>query len=531
MTVETVQRDGTRPPVALHDLLRSTAVRTPQARALTFRSETLCYAELWDRVEAFARGLVSVGVQRGDRVAVLLDKRIETVVAIFGASAAGAVVVPVNPLLRPHQVGHILGDCDVALLVTTAERYAPLRGEITTGTARRRVVLVGTGSVEVDGDDPPASSFEALCGAASTLPRSAVDSDMAAIFYTSGSTGRPKGVVVSHRNLIVGAHSVSSYLEQGGDDTVLSLLPLSFDAGFSQLSTSFAVGSHVVLHNYRLPADVPRLVAAHGVTAITCVPPLWMQLTETSWSDEGRSVRLFANTGGRMPRATLERLRAIFPAARPYLMYGLTEAFRSTYLDPAEVDRRPDSIGKAIPNAEVLVVRADGTLCEAGEPGELVHRGPLVALGYWGDEERTRQRFRPSPVAAEPWRAAPDIAVWSGDLVVRDDEGFLYFVGRDDDMIKCSGYRISPTEVEEAAYDTGLVRDAVALGVADEKLGQRIVLVASAASPVVDEAAVLAALRSRLPLYMVPRTVHFLDELPRSPNGKFDRVLVRSELA
>ncbi|MEZ5266839.1 MAG: AMP-binding protein, partial [Acidimicrobiales bacterium] len=225
MTVETVQRGGTRPPVALHDLLRSTAVRTPQARALTFRSETLCYGELWDRVEAFARGLVSVGVQRGDRVAVLLDKRIETVVAIFGASAAGAVVVPANPLLRPHQVGHILGDCDVALLVTTAERYAPLRGEITTGTARRRVVLVGTGSVEVDGDDPPASSFEALCGAASTLPRSAVDSDMAAIFYTSGSTGRPKGVVVSHRNLIVGAHSVSSYLEQGGDDTVLSLLP------------------------------------------------------------------------------------------------------------------------------------------------------------------------------------------------------------------------------------------------------------------------------------------------------------------
>lgn len=533
MSTPTMQRHGSRASVALHELIHTTAVSRPDAAALRVRTGAVTYAELWQQVEAFGRGLVSAGVRRGDRVGVYLDKRIETVVAGFGASVAGAVVVPINPLLRPHQVGYILRDCGVALLVTSSDRLTPLIDEIAVSTTLRHVVLVGEGRAELSDGGLPTSSFESLLGATSALPESGVDADMAAIFYTSGSTGSPKGVVVSHRNLIVGAQSVSSYLQQRHDDVVLSLLPLSFDAGFSQLTTSFAVGSEVVLHNYRLPADVPRLVEAHGVTAITCVPPLWIQLTETSWAEgAGRTIRFFANTGGRMPRATLDRLRALFPGARPYLMYGLTEAFRSTYLDPAEVDRRPDSIGKAIPNAEILVVRPDGSPCDPGEPGELVHRGPLVALGYWGDAERTRQRFRPAPGQSEqPWRAAPDVAVWSGDLVVRDEEGFLYFVGRDDEMIKSSGYRISPSEIEEAAYDCGLVRDAVALGVPDERLGAQIVLVASPAEPTLEEGQLLAALRSRLPLYMVPRRIELRDELPRSPNGKFDRALIRAELS
>ena len=294
---------------------------------------------------------------------------------------------------------------------------------------------------------------------------------MAAILYTSGSTGRPKGVVLSHRNLLVGAESVSTYLGNRPDDVILAALPLSFDAGLSQLTTAFASGAHVVLVNYLLPRDVVRLCATHQVTGLTCVPPLWIQLAGETWPEEAtRSLRYFANTGGRMPASTLARLREIFPDARPFLMYGLTEAFRSTYLDPAEVDRRPDSIGKAIPNAEVLVLRPDGSQCRPGEEGELVHRGPLVALGYWNDPERTSQRFRPFPSPAPSWRA-PEIAVWSGDTVVADEEGFLYFVGRSDDMIKTSGYRVSPTEVEEAAYGTALVRDAVALGVEDAALG------------------------------------------------------------
>jgi len=337
--------------------------------------------------------------------------------------------------------------------------------------------------------------------------------------------------VLSHRNLLVGAESVSGYLENTGDDVILSVLPLSFDAGLSQVTTAFAVGAHVILMNYLLPREVPKLCAQHGVTGITAVPPLWLQIADVPWPDAAvQRLRYFANTGGRMPRATLDRLRATFPGADPYLMYGLTEAFRSTYLDPAEVDRRPDSIGKAIPNAEVLVLRPDGTRCDPGEPGELVHRGALVALGYWNDPVRTAERYRLVHHPDQEWRA-PEMAVWSGDTVVADDDGFLYFVGRADDMIKTSGYRVSPTEIEEAAYSTGLVRDAVAVGLPDAALGQRIVLIATPTQPELDVPALTAALRRLLPLYMVPSRIEVREELPRSPNGKFDRTLLKAEVS
>jgi acyl-CoA ligase (AMP-forming) (exosortase A-associated) len=354
---------------------------------------------------------------------------------------------------------------------------------------------------------------------------------MAAILYTSGSTGKPKGVVLSHRNLIAGAESVSDYLGNNSSDVILAALPLSFDAGFSQLTTAFSAGAHAVLLNYLLPADLVRLCERHQVTGLTCVPPLWIQIADQDWPAAAtRHLRYFANTGGRMPRATLTRLRSLFPGAAPYLMYGLTEAFRSTYLYPGEVDRRPDSIGKAIPNAEILVVRPDGSPCDPGEEGELVHRGALVAMGYWNDPERTAERFRPAP-AADPGLCTAETAVWSGDVVVRDEDGFLYFVGRTDEMIKTSGYRVSPTEIEEVAYDTGLVRDAVALGVPDPKLGQHVVLLVSpAGDELADADALLARMKKALPGYMVPRRVQVRPAIPRSPNGKFDRALLRAEL-
>ena len=220
--------------------------------------------------------------------------------------------------------------------------------------------------------------------------------------------------------------------------------------------------------NYLLPGDVVRLCGKYGVTGLTCVPPLWIQIVNEEWPSEvAAGLRYFANTGGKMPKPTLDMLRRRFPNAAPYLMYGLTEAFRSTYLDPREVDRRPTSIGKAIPNAEILVLRPDGNRCQAGEEGELVHRGALVAMGYWNDAARTAERFRPLPSHHQAWRT-PELAVFSGDTVLADEEGFLYFVGRRDEMIKTSGYRVSPTEIEEVAFSTGLVRDAVAIGVDDE---------------------------------------------------------------
>jgi acyl-CoA ligase (AMP-forming) (exosortase A-associated) len=512
--------------VRLDDLLFGAAARSPRAPALTAGEARLSYGELAALVDRLAGGLRSIGVDRGDRVAVFLEKRIETVAAILAASRAGAVSVPVNPVLRAPQVGHIVADSGARVLVTSADRHAALGVALADAAGPLDVVLVDGVAGGV------VHAWDKLADCAPWSSTVAIDSDIAAILYTSGSTGRPKGVVLSHRNLIVGAESVSTYLRNTQEDVILAALPLSFDAGLSQVTTALAAGAHVVLLNYLLPRDVVRACARHGVTGLTCVPPLWIQLAAQEWPPEAtRSLRYFANTGGRMPRATLERLRAVFPGAAPFLMYGLTEAFRSTYLDPAEVDRRPDSIGKAIPNAEVLVVRDDGTPCDVGEEGELVHCGPLVALGYWNDPERTAERFRTVP-GSDPRRPRSELAVFSGDRVVRDEDGFLYFVGRRDDMIKTSGYRVSPTEIEEAVYGTGLVRDAVALGIDDDALGQRIVLVAS---PIDDRAVaaedVIGALRGVLPGFMVPKLVELRGELPRSPNDKFDRVRLREELA
>jgi acyl-CoA ligase (AMP-forming) (exosortase A-associated) len=517
----------------LHHLVADAASARPDAPALTYKDDTVSYAGLWREVAAVGAGLLRDGLGRGERVAVYLEKRIETVTAVFGTSAAGGVFVPVNPLLKARQVAHILADCGARVLITSPERYALLRDELDDCKALERVVLVGgTGPTDASPPGHAVSRWEELATTdAAHVEPNAIDVDMAAILYTSGSTGKPKGVVLSHRNLLAGAASVAQYLENSADDVILAALPLSFDAGFSQVTTGFTAGAHVVLVNYLLPGDVVRLCAKHRVTGLTCVPPLWIQLADQVWPAEAsQQLRYFANTGGRMPKATLERLRAIFTNASPFLMYGLTEAFRSTYLDPAEVDRRPDSIGKAIPNAEILVVRPDGTPTDPGEEGELVHRGALVSLGYWNDPERTAERFKPAP-GREGGLTVPELAVWSGDAVVRDEEGFLYFVGRKDEMIKTSGYRVSPTEIEEAVYDTGLARDAVALGVDDPRLGQYIIVVASPAEGrELDPAELLAELRKSLPLYMVPKDVVVRAEIPRSPNGKFDRNLLRQEL-
>jgi len=515
---------------SLHHLLEDRARSHPDSPAVTFKHETMTYGALWEEVASVAAGYAELGVTHGQRIAVFLDKRIETVAAIYGASAAGAAVVPVNPLLRPVQVGHILRDCEVRVLVTSAERLALMRDELASCPAIEHVVVVGARNEE---EEPTARyrvhGWETVRESANAAPRPNIsDRDLAVIIYTSGSTGKPKGVMLSHGNAI--ATSMQPYLGNTADDVILVALPLSFDAGFCQLTLAFAAGAHAILMNYLFPGDVPRLCAKHGVTGITCVAPLWIQIVDQKWPDQAKaSLRYFATTGGRMPKTVLEKLREVFPSATPFLMYGMTEAFRSTYLDPAEVDRRPDSIGKAVPTAEVLVVRPDGSVCDPGEEGELVHHGgPHISLGYWNDPERTAERFRPVPGRGEPGGPA-ERAVWSGDRAVTDDEGFIYFIGRRDWMIKTSGYRISPTEVEEVAYSTGLVRDAVALGVDDETLGQRVRLVVAPVETEFDTEMLLKEMKSQIPLYMVPSSVVVLDSLPRNPNGKFDRALLREE--
>ena len=527
---------GGVPPVLLHELPARAAACWPARAALTVGGQHLAYADLFSQVERCAASLLALGLARGARVAVYLEKRVEAVVASFAAPAAGGVLVPVNPLLKATQVAHILQDAGVAVLVTSAPRLAALAPVLAACPELRHVVVCDDLVPAAPGPWPVGLGLHAWHNIPAHPPAewpTVLESDVAVIFYTSGSTGQPKGVVLTHRNLVAGASSVAGYLHNQADDTLLAALPLSFDAGFSQLTTAFLVGARVVLLNYLLPRDVLQAMVRERVTGLTAVPPLYIQLAGLEWPDGvAQHLRYWANTGGRMPRATLERLRHLVPGAQPYLMYGLTEAFRSTYLPPAEVDRRPDSIGRAIPNAEVRVLREDGSECAVDEPGELVHRGPLVALGYWNRPEETARRFKPWPSALLPaggdW-LAPERAVYSGDTVRRDAEGFLYFVGRRDEMMKTSGYRVSPTEVEEALYASGLVAEALVYAVPDEVLGSAIcaaVLASRNASGHTDEdsAAVLAHCREHLPAFMLPKALNWVDQpLPRSPNGKLDR--------
>jgi acyl-CoA ligase (AMP-forming) (exosortase A-associated) len=518
----------------LHELIQGSADASPNASALTFGKVTWDYGTLQAAVGAFASGLVAAGCERGGRIGIWLEKRFEAVVASFGAAAAGCVMVPMNPLLKPEQVVHIARDSNVRVLVTSQERLALMEGHLETCPDLRHVVV--TEALDWRFAMPPGvqwHQWSEFLMASATPGHRTIDTDIAAILYTSGSTGRPKGVVLSHRNMVAGAKSVASYLGNTADDSLLAALPLSFDAGFSQLTTAFHSGARVVLLNHLLPRDVLNAMARERISGLTAVPPLYIQLAQLSWPPEaGRHLRYFANTGGRMPRETLQLLRDKVPHARPYLMYGLTEAFRSTYLPPEEVDRRPDSIGKAIPNAEILVLREDGSECDVDEPGELVHRGALVGQGYWNDPEKTAERYKllQSGLGGRlPGLQLPEYAVFSGDTVRRDAEGFLYFVGRRDEMIKTSGYRVSPTEVEEILYATKLVGECVAFGVDHPTLGQAIQVIATApdGSTALDVQALLVECRAHMPAYMVPAGIETMaGPLPRNPNGKIDRKLL-----
>jgi len=516
----------------VHELINPCAQRTPAAVALREGAHEATYEMLASEIFRTVNLYLGLGLDRRDRVAVYMDKRIDTVVALFGAAAAGGVFVPVNPLLKSEQVTHILKDCNVRILVTTPERLELLRPALAVCHDLRCVVLVSAQAMpQIDG--LTCVNWAERATAPQRTAHRVIDGDMAAILYTSGSTGKPKGVVLSHRNLVAGAESVSQYLENRPEDRILSVLPLSFDYGLSQLTTAFRVGACAVLMNYLFPRDVIRAVEREKITGLAAVPPLWVQLAQLDWpAGIGEHLRYITNSGGAMPTSTLAALRAKSPITRPYLMYGLTEAFRSTYLPPDEVDRRPDSMGKAIPNAEIMVVREDGTPCAPGEPGELVHRGVHVALGYWNDPEKTAERYKPAP-GQPAGLPIPEMAVWSGDTVKMDDEGFLYFIGRRDEMIKTSGYRVSPTEVEEVIYATELVTEVAAVGVAHPVLGQAVVLViytfdkdGSVSEKLMDEC------KRQLPAFMVPARIVARDEaLPRNPNGKIDRKKLAGELA
>ena len=513
--------------ICIHQLLVDHVDKTPNATSLIFKDKQISFSQLAHLVKEQAIALQHLDLERQQRVAIYLPKQIETVTSFLAVSQAGGVFVPINPVLKAAQVGHILNDCNVKILITSKNRLQSLADTLHHCTDLHTVILVDEEAL-VPGSHTQHivnwPDFMALANQHTIAPIPWIDTDMAAILYTSGSTGKPKGVVLSHRNIILGAESVATYLQISANDRLLAVLPFSFDYGLNQLMTCLLKGACCVLMDYLLPRDVITALDKYQITGLAAVPPLWAQLADLSWQEQIDShLRYMTNSGGKMPKAVLQKIRSKVPSAQFFLMYGLTEAFRSTYLPPDQIDVRPDSMGKAIPNAEILVVRDDGSCCAPHEPGELVHRGSLVSLGYWNDPAKTAERFKPAP---DQLTGLPltEIAVWSGDTVTMDEEGYFYFVGRKDDMIKTSGYRVSPSEIEEVVYATALVKEAAAIGIDHPTLGQAIVVVVQ---PDMDAAfnpqTLIDSCKQQLPNFMVPAKIEVLPNLPRNPNGKIDR--------
>lgn len=495
----------------LHHQLIRTCEDLPDKTAVACGDKSLTFKQLSQHSAWLAKKILELGIQKGDRVAFFLDHDINQAISIYAISTAGGVFVPVNALLFPNQVLHIVKDSGARILITTKQRHENIQEVLSKCPDLEYVIF--------------AEDFEQDDG----LWRNsgAIEGDLCCLLYTSGSSGRPKGVMISHKNLLAGCWIISEYLNLTGSDSLLGLLPLSFDYGLNQLVTMIALGGTYRFLTFRFPNEIVDALVEHEITGLAGIPPIWAVLVRSSLQrTKLPHLRYITNSGGAVPTAVLEKLKKFMPTTEIVLMYGLTEAFRSTYLPPRELDNRPTSMGKAIPNTEIFVVSKEGKVCGPNETGELVHRGPTVSLGYWNRPEETAKRFRPYPWDPEP-EMVMEWSVFSGDLVYKDEEGFLYFVGRDDAMIKCSGNRISPTEIEEIIFQTGLVKQAAAIGVSDSVAGQAVKIFivpldGDEHSPEELEKKIIDHCVSVMPNYMVPRFVEVMEDIPKTATGKYD---------
>ena len=491
--------------------------------ALIDAKRSVSYADFVSEADIVADYLTRIGVQSGDRVIVHLRKSIEEAVAMLGAAKIGAVVVNVNIQWSAAQLDYVARDSGARALITNA---AALKGLSDAAIPEGLLGILVEGNAAADAVCDRWSA-QAATGASSEAVLA--DTDLAMIIYTSGSTGMPKGVMLSHRNIRIGAETVVEYLELRATDRLLSVLPYSFDAGLNQLTTMLLVGGSVVHQPVVMPTEIVKAIQTHEVTGFAGVPPLWNQVVRLldQVPADLPSLRLVTNTGGKIPPDILEKMPHVFPDVDIFLMYGLTEAFRSTYLPPAKFAKKMGSIGQAVPNSQVFVIQHGKGRAGPGEQGELVHAGPLVSLGYWQKPELSRDKIKPCPELHDLLGDAA--VVYSGDLVRMDEDGDLWFVGRVDDMIKTSGFRLSPTEVEDLVSRSGLVSDVVAYGVDDHDLGQ-VVHVAVTALGIFDEAALTTHCRKVMPPYMVPRRFHhWQGAMPRTASGKLDRPAIIAE--
>ena len=489
----------------------------PDKAAVFGGGESLTFRQLHAEAAAAAQALAQLGIRPGDRVGICMQKNLDQVVAILGVLWANAIFVPIHPVFQAGQIGHMVDDCDMKLLITDSTRIAELRD------AAHGRIAVGHGPAEEE-----IASLKELrrkCQGNQPFFRSKAD-DTAAIIYSSGSTGKPKGIVISQRNLADGARIVASYLGTTATDRIASVLPLTSDYSLNQLWQILFTGSSLYLHDFIFPRDLFRLLASERITALPVMPVIITHMFDPQLAGpeddlDFSALRYVSTTGGPVTATMLGHLRRTFPKSDIVLMYGLTEAFRSSWLPPDQLSARPTSIGKAIPEVELYVMDDQGQDCAPGVPGQLVHRGGCVAKGYWNAPEATAERFRQID------RFPGETVVFSGDLVRRDQEDYLYFLGRMDSMIKTHGFRVSPTEIEEHARRFDGISDAVAFGIDNPEIGQDISLAYTTIdrTPVASDA-LTHHFRLGMPHYMVPRWFIHMEALPATASGgKVDRVL------
>jgi acyl-CoA ligase (AMP-forming) (exosortase A-associated) len=501
----------------LHHIFISSAEKYPKKTAVYDSSISLSYNQLSMLSHNLMSTLHKDGFVKHDRVVVTLDHTVYSAVSILGVSAAGGVFVPVGDMLYPEQIQYIIRDSGARFLITSKSREKILEPYLESCPELKKIYV----EEEFKESEP--------------LPRTHtnIENDLAALLYTSGSTGMPKGVMLSHKNLIAGCWIIAEYLKLTASDRLMGLLQLSFDYGLNQLITMLAVGGTYLFHKLTFPEEVVKTLSREKITGLAGIPSIWIALTRSSLAQTNLpSLRYITNSGGVIPSPVLEFLRKALPTTDIYLMYGLTEAFRSTFLPPEDFDTHPGSMGKAIPNTEIFVIAEDGHPCGPHEIGELVHRGPTVAMGYWNRPEETEKCFRvlDSPVIKG---STPERVVFSGDLVKTDEDGYLYYVGRKDGMIKCSGVRISPTEIEEVAFRSGLIREAAAIGVADDIAGQAIKLFVVPVGNKSDsrqlKKQIIEHCGNSVPRYMVPKYIEIIPELPKTPHGKVDYPVLKKK--
>ncbi|MCC6640533.1 MAG: AMP-binding protein [Deltaproteobacteria bacterium] len=510
----------------LESFLERSAARVPDRVALVCGERRVTYADLERRANALANALIAEGVARGDRVLVQLGSREEAAIAIFGALKAGAVFSVVHPTTKPGQVRHLLRDCEARALVCGADQ--PLDATTAGATALRLVITVGDVAKPLDALGLRVLRFSDLVTGSFTAPKKrCIDIDLAALVYTSGSTGLPKGVMLTHLNMVAAATSITTYLENTEDDVVFSCLPLSFDYGLYQLLMVCRMGARLVLEpSFAYPHAMLQRIVREGVTGLPIVPTMSAILLQRDLSAYDLSkLRYVTNTAAALPVDHIARLRRALPGVRIYSMYGLTECKRVAYLPPEEIDRRPGSVGKAMPNVEAYVVDESGARLGPGEIGELVVRGSNVMKGYWGMPAETDAVLRPGPLPGER-------VLHTGDLFRTDDDGYLTFVGRRDEMIKSRGEKVSPREVETAIHALAGVAQVTVIGVPDPVLGEAIAaFVVAREGAEVTAAGVRAHCAKSLEEFKVPGRVTLLDALPLRPSGKVDRraLIERSE--